>query len=157
MNAHIEMMDQAGDAGFRITARSLPALFEGAGLALSSLILPGTRARLETAERLSIAASDLECLLVSFLNELIFLFDHRTFVAGAFDLSVVDSTAATGDSNENHPRVRLLGETWGELLGDAPADLDRRTGPVPKGVSYHLLEARQRPDGLWYAQFVIDT
>lgn len=147
-SALVEQFYEAGDAAFRVTARSLEDLFAASGLALSKLIFPKGMAASLAEYTIKLNSPDLESLLVDFLSELIYLFDAQGFIAHAFNF---DSLEQTQD------QVCLVGSVYGASLTDSTFEQPTESplGFVPKGVSYHLLQVKQMGDN-WRAQFVLD-
>jgi len=126
---------------------------------------PGTA----LAERsFSVSSMDIDRLLVDFLSELIYLFDSEAFLGYSFDLAF-DGRLSSGDaertSGANYEDagggMRLAAHIRGVILPASALEPrraeDRILGLVPKGVSYHMLEAGQGKDGRWNAQFVLDA
>ncbi len=161
----IEPFDEAGDAAFRVTASSLPEVFTGCGLALSNLILPQGEAggmRLPglgapATRRMTLAAPDLESLLVAFANEIIFLFDCEAFVASGFEFRELCQT----EHAEGAGAARLDAEAAGILLTEnalrLATDQCGILGLVPKAASYHMIEVAKLADGRWTARLVLDA
>jgi SHS2 domain-containing protein len=83
-----EQLDISGDASLRIWGENLEELFANAAEGMSELItdLPG----IEETERKEVFLSSErnEDLLVTWLNELIFLFDTYGFIGKRFDVSL---------------------------------------------------------------------
>jgi SHS2 domain-containing protein len=137
-----EYFEHAADVGVRGFGASPEEAFEGAARALFRLVskrlVPGGESG---PEEIHCEASDVEELLVSFLNELISVFDAKRLVFGRFELTISQG-----------PPARLQGRAWGQ-----PFDPERHESTVdPKGATYTALRVA-RDDGRWTAQCVVDV
>lgn len=143
----IEEFDEAGDAAIKVTAKSLPDLFRGSGLALAKLIYPQGElgSEPERSIPLVVTAPDLEALLVAFLTELIYFFEAENFILTDF----------TCQSLTEEGQLTLKGEAEGLNLPPQSPDDPYELGLIPKGVSYHLLTVAQKGEK-WQGQFVLD-
>ncbi len=132
-----ELIDIAGDVGLRITGDSIEELFINAGKGLYSLITePSTIEAIET-KTIEIKADSIEELLVSFLNEIIFLFDAYGFLGKKIDVSIHDFTL----------RAKIEGEYFNP---------DKHEGKLLlKAATYHDLKI-EKEDGKFSAQIVFD-
>jgi SHS2 domain-containing protein len=133
-----QIIDHTADAGIRVTAVSLEGLFEVAALALSELI---TRVELITyrVERtFQLAENDLETLLVSWLQELLYLFDTEGLIFGRFQVKLEDG--------------RLEAIAWGEPFDPGVHPLKTEV----KAVTYHQLELVRTASG-WQTQLIFDV
>ncbi|HHY61993.1 MAG TPA: archease [Firmicutes bacterium] len=146
-----------------IAERSFAAggtLVETRGAVSSASILnmvPGA----SPAERSFVLSSrDLDLLLVDFLNELIYLFDSEGFWGYSFEPKFADPKSKDPAGSVD-AEMRLAVRTSGVILPPSALEPEQPEdgilGIVPKGVSYHMLEAGQGKDGRWHAQFVIDA
>ena len=143
---HRETREDVPSAGFRenehtadwelsVWAPDLPGLLEQAArgmYALCSISLDGSAARREHA--LDLTAPDSETLLVSFLEELLYLAEQERIAFDTFKITVAEG--------------RLKAE-----LSGAPI---RTQGKEIKAVTYHNLAVRQGPHGL-EASIVFDV
>jgi SHS2 domain-containing protein len=133
-----EVFDHTADLGLRIHASDLNGLFAEAGRALLSVIVSNPESG-EPRESLAlhIAGSDLEYLFVDWLDELLFLFESKRFLASEFETQRDD----TGLS------ATVRGE---------PCDPARHVlAHEVKAVTYHGLEVEQSSDG-WRAEVILD-
>ncbi|MBM3774476.1 MAG: archease [Acidobacteria bacterium] len=133
-----EILEHPADIGFRAFGASEAELFENAALALLSIgwELEG----IEPLEQypLSASASDLELLLVNWLNEVLYLTDGKRIAVRQCRVNAINSTHVSG---------LALGE---------PRDPDRhRARIVVKAVTYHQLKAARTPAG-WLADVYLD-
>lgn len=133
-----EFIDHIGDTGFRAFGRSLPDCFRHAAEALFQVITdPGT-IRSEKSRKIAIEASSLEELLISWLNEFLFLFDTQGLLFRDFDFLLLTETSLEA------------------LARGEPYDENRH--PIKttiKSATYHQLQIRQT-GGTWEAQVILD-
>ncbi|GAB6182849.1 archease [Thermodesulfovibrio hydrogeniphilus] len=132
-----ELIDIAGDVGLRITGDSIEELFINAGKGLYSLITePSTIEAIET-KAIEIKADSIEELLVSFLNEIIFLFDAYGFLGREIDVTIHDFTL----------KAKIEGEYFNP---------DKHEGKLLlKAATYHDLKIEKK-DGKFSARVVFD-
>jgi SHS2 domain-containing protein len=133
-----EVFDHTADLGLRIQAAELGALFSEAGRALLSVIVSNPES-VESRDRLTlhIAGSDLEYLFVDWLDELLFLFESKRFLANEFQTQLDDAgLSATVRGEPCDPARHVLAHEV-------------------KAVTYHGLEVGQSPDG-WRAEVILD-
>jgi SHS2 domain-containing protein len=133
-----EFFDHTADLGLRIHAPDLNALFADGGQALLSVIVSDSNT-VEPRDRLTVrvAGTDLEYLFVDWLDELLFLFESKRFLASEFETQLDD----TGIS------ATVRGE---------PCDPARHAlAHEVKAVTYHGLTVEQSADG-WRAEVILD-
>jgi SHS2 domain-containing protein len=133
-----EVFDHTADLGLRIHAPDLNALFADGGQALLSVIVSDSNT-VEPRDRLTVrvAGTDLEYLFVDWLDELLFLFESKRFLASEFETQLDD----TGIS------ATVRGE---------PCDPARHAlAHEVKAVTYHGLTVEQSADG-WRAEVILD-
>ncbi|MFP3870013.1 MAG: archease [Syntrophobacteria bacterium] len=132
-----QLVDHAADVGIRMEAETLGGLFEVAGMALTD-IMTSVAAVAPTIERqFRIQEDGLEMLLVSWLQEILYLLDTEGLVFGRFQVNVQN--------------CRLVAAAWGE-----PFDPDVHGAKTEiKAVTYHQLEIGESDRG-WRAQVIID-
>ena len=134
-----EHFDHPADIGIRGAGTSPEAAFENAALALVAVVTDpaGIRGRERVAIRCE--ATDLESLLVDWLNAIIFEMAARSMVFGTFHVQI------TGK--------RLEGTALGERVDAAK----HQPAVEVKGASYAELKVGQNADGLWIAQCIVDV
>jgi SHS2 domain-containing protein len=133
-----ETFDHTADLGLRIRAADVNSLFAEAGRALLSVIVSDPDS-VEPREELTlhVAGRDIEYLFVDWLDELLFLFESKHFLALVFE-TVIDDTGLS---------ATVRGET---------CDLARHAlAHEVKAVTYHGLAVKQAPDG-WRAEVILD-
>jgi SHS2 domain-containing protein len=137
-NIMFEVFDHTADLGLRVRADDLNSLFAEAARALMSVIVSNPDA-VEPRDVLAveIKGRDREYLFVDWLDELLFLFESKRFLASRFDVAV----AADGVS------AAVRGE---------PYDAARHTlAHEVKAVTYHGLTVEQTESG-WLAEVILD-
>lgn len=132
-----EFLEHTADTAVRIAAPDGPALLREALRATLAIYLgPEGLETVKGREELPIAieAEDGETLLVCFLNELVFLFDSRRFLAR--ELRVDELTF--------EPSARLVGVLLGESMDTARHRLQTEI----KAATFHDIEIRATEGGL---------
>ncbi|MDA8432011.1 MAG: archease [Nitrospiraceae bacterium] len=139
-----EAVDISGDAGVRAFGKSAGELFANAALGMCSLIADPETVRPEERLEISLRRGSLGGLLVAWLNELIFLFDARGFLAR-------DITAAVSPSPGGGEDFFLTASVSGEHF-----DPERHRGKLLlKAATYHRLKVEQKED-FWTAEVIFD-
>jgi SHS2 domain-containing protein len=133
-----EVIEHTADVGLRIEAPEFDALFEEAGRALFSLLIPNTAVvRAVQQVEFAVAFEAPDDLLVDWLSELLFTFESRKLVLCSFNVTIEPSG--------------LRAVTKGE-----PLDLERHeVGYEIKAVTYHRLKVERQSQG-WAAQVFLD-
>jgi SHS2 domain-containing protein len=132
-----EFIDHTADVGFRVSAPSLERLFEVAALALTEVITGVDSVAHRIERHIVLQEDDLEMLLVSWLQEILYLWDAEGLVFGRFRVRV-----------ENR---RLTATAWGEPFDEARHVLQTEV----KAVTYHQLEVVESDQG-WQARVILD-
>ncbi|ACI21043.1 MULTISPECIES: archease [Thermodesulfovibrio] len=132
-----KVIDVAGDVGIRAEGASLEECFINSAFGLYSLITD--LAQIEPAEEIEIIINEdnLENMLVSFLNELIFQFDTYGFLGKAISIEIKD----------NYLTARIKGEKFN------PEKHERKL--LVKAATYHNLVLKQE-DSFWIAEIIFD-
>jgi SHS2 domain-containing protein len=126
------------DLAWRIWGNNLSELFENAGRALSATLTDIRSLRRRETRQVSLESSDLEALLVDWLNHLLYLFDIDGFLGR--DFQVVSLTAE-----------RLEAKVEGEIFD--PSHHPSKT--AVKAATFHKLAIVPADDG-WRATVVLD-
>lgn len=138
MPREYEYIEHTGDLGFKVYGQTREALFVHAAKALFEVLVCPESIELKEKRAVTIEAAALDELMVSWLGELLYLFDTEGLLLKEFQIKTL-----TED--------RLEATVWGE-----PMDLLRhevKTGI--KAVTYHELYVRQ-DNGAWEAQVILD-
>jgi len=124
--ASYKLFEHTADIGVEISAPALETAFAFAGEALFDLVTD--KAQIEECEDrlIKVKSVDIEGLLVGFLSELLVLFEADSWVAGRFEVTLVDDKSMS---------VKCFGERY---------DPSRHgEGYHIKGVSYHMMEVQR--------------
>jgi SHS2 domain-containing protein len=133
-----ELFPHDADIGVRGHGATVEQAFEQAATALMYAITDQAIVS-TTRVQVSCNASDLESLLVEWLNAIIYETAVRQLLFGRFAVKI-DGT-------------RLQGELWGE-----PVDAKRHAPACePKGATYTALRVEQNADRSWSAGCVVDV
>ena len=116
------VLDHTGDYMVEVSARSLPELFGEAALALFETITDVTTVRPRERVRVSVQAADTEELLVTWLTELLFLYESERWLLCRFEPRFPDDHHVEADA-------------WGEKLDPDRHPIDREV----KAVTYHRM------------------
>jgi SHS2 domain-containing protein len=132
-----QFIDHTADAGILVIAPTLEGLFETSALALAELITSVDSVSCRTVRQFQFEEDEVEVLLVSWLQELLYLLETEGLIFGRFQVNLRDSL--------------LEASAWGE-----PFDPDVHTVKTEiKAVTYHQLEV-VRTDRGWQAQVIFD-
>lgn len=119
---NFEILEHPADVGFRARGSSLEELFGSCAQALISIILDPSYVDPRGSWQLSAEGSDLESLLVNWLNEVLFYVDTRRLVFDSFSVRIAEpfhlSCQATGEERTaaKHPvRVSVKAVTYHQL------------------------------------------
>jgi SHS2 domain-containing protein len=132
-----EFIDHTADAGIKVEAPTLEDLFEIAGLAFTETVTSVDSVSCRVERRFKLQEDDLETLLVSWLQELLYLLDTEDLVFGRFQVKIHD--------------LSLEATAWGE-----PFDPSIHTIKTEiKAVTYHQLKVAKSDQG-WQAEVIFD-
>ncbi len=135
-----ELIDHTADVGLRLRADDLNDLFRTAAEAVFDYIVTNRdEVRAESADAIVLEADSPGDLLVSWLNELIFLCETRHRLYNRFDVQVLDDGK------------RLEAQVWGERMDADRHILDHEV----KAVTRHEFDLHQQ-DGRWVATLILD-
>lgn len=127
------------DIGIRGIGRSVDEAFEQAGLALTAVVVMPDAVQPMTSVTIEGAATDLEVLLVDWLNAIVFEMATRRMLFGAFDVSIHDA----------HLTATAIGESVDPVRHEPAVEI--------KGATYTALRVERQSDGAWLAQCVVDV
>jgi SHS2 domain-containing protein len=123
MGKSFEIFDHTADTGIIAYGKHLKHAFENAALGMFSLITDLEGIENDRTRKIDINAPDRESLLVSWLNELIYLFDVENLIFSKFDIISLDDKA-------------LSAIVHGEKVDRSRHEI--RTGI--KAATYHMLK-----------------
>lgn len=131
------LIDVPGDVGVRVEGKTLNECFINSALALYSLITDINQVEEKEVREIEISEENLEDLLVSFLNELIFIFDTYGFIGCKVELEIKDKT--------------LKAKVYGEKFN--PQKHERKL--LVKAATYHGLSLKKEKD-CWITEIIFD-
>ena len=135
------VVEHTADLGIEVRAASLGELFADAAAGLADTIVPVAAVRSLEERELSVEAPALDLLLVSWLEELLYVFDTEELLlsTGVVDVRAGDGACAL--------EARMRGERW---------DRERHPQKVQvKAITYHGLEVVRDGEG-WFARVIFD-
>jgi SHS2 domain-containing protein len=138
MTGRFELVDHTGDIGVRVFGESLPRLFEQAAQALTFILTDPETIRIKDSRKLMLEAKTDEELLITWLNEFVYLFDTQGLLFKGFEVLSL---------HDHHLEALAQGETYSE--GRHPIKT-----PV-KAATYHQLKI-EHLQGVWTAQVIFD-
>ncbi len=127
MDKRFEILDHTADTGIIAYGDDLKAAFENAALGMFSLVTDLNSIENNQTRKVNINSSDCESLLVSWLNELIYLFDVENIIFSKFDIILLEK------------------DTLSAIVYGEKVDLSRheiKTGI--KAATYHMLEVKEK-------------
>ena len=133
-----EFLDHTGDLGIRAFGNSLTDLFRHAAEALFHVITDPETVCSAEARKIAIEANGLDELMISWLNEFIYLFDTQGLLFRDFDFLSL---------NEQALEATVRGEPYDESRHPIKTTV--------KSATYHQLQIRQ-VKGIWEAQVILD-
>jgi SHS2 domain-containing protein len=138
MTGRFELVDHTGDLGVRVFGESLPRLFEQAAHALTFILTDPATIQLKETRKFLLEAKTDEELLVTWLNEFVYLFDTEGLLFKTYDvLSVHDH--------------RLEALAHGEIYIEGRHPIKTTV----KAATYHQLKIEHH-QGVWTAQVIFD-
>ncbi|MDY6836986.1 MAG: archease [Thermodesulfobacteriota bacterium] len=138
MPREYEYIEHTGDLGFKAYGKTLQELFINAARALFHVLVSPETIEEKEKRGVTVEAAALDELMVSWLGELLYLFDTQGLLLKGFEIKTL---------TENRLEATVRGETM---------DLRRheiKTGI--KAITYHQLYVREE-NGLWKAQVILD-
>jgi SHS2 domain-containing protein len=135
------VIEHTADTGFEVAGKTLAQLFENAGLVLLHLLWPGPAAPGEPGDLpvpIRVSGQDPGELLVSFLEEFLYLQDARELVCTGLTVDKADSGSISATA-------------WGHPFQPGRDE----AGLVVKAVTYHQLKVEQTAEG-WVARVILD-
>ena len=132
-----QFINHTADIGIRVEAPTLEVLFETAALAFTELVTSAESLDCLVERTFKLEEDDIETLLVSWLQELLYLLDTEQLVFARFQVKLQDFS--------------LEATAAGEVF-----DPDRHMIKTEiKAVTYHQLEVAESDQG-WQAQVIFD-
>ncbi|HEX5037144.1 MAG TPA: archease [bacterium] len=133
------LLPHTADVRFRVQGRSFADLLSKAVFALFDQCVDAARVSAKATKKIDLRAQSPEEALVRLLQEALFLFDAKGFVARSLKFSVY---------KEGHLTGRLAGERFDPKKHRPKSEI--------KAATFHGLKIRKRA-GLWSAEIVLDV
>ena len=134
-----EIIEHTADIGVRGFGRTREELFAHLAQGMFSLIVPPEEVRATETTTVVIHSHGWDNLLISWLKDLLYLFDTRRFLGREFSLTTLEPN-------------RLEAVVSGERLDDRRHHVDKEV----KAVTYCDFDFRQDASGRWTAQVIFD-
>jgi SHS2 domain-containing protein len=131
-------MSHTADAAFKLWGETVADIFVQGAQALYGLMTDRRRLQARQVMEIEVEALDQEALLVDWLNQLLYLYDTKSFLAREVEILEISTTRL---------RARLLGEELDPLRHIL------KTGV--KAATYHHLAINRSDDG-WEASIIFD-
>lgn len=133
-----EYIEHTGDLGFKAYGDTREALFVHAARALFDVLVSPETIEVKEERDVTVEAGALDELMVSWLGELLYLFDTQGLLLKGFEMKTL---------TENRLEAAVRGE---------PMDLQRHEIKTTiKAVTYHQLYVRKK-NGAWEARVILD-
>jgi len=135
-----EHFEHGADMGVRGVGRTVAEAFEQAGVAVTAVLCDPSVVRPAVTVSIRCANSDREILLADWLNAVVYEMATRRMIFSRFHVEIAeDGTLSATAAGE-------------------PVDVARHSPAVEvKGATLTELAVKQREDGLWIAQCVVDV
>jgi SHS2 domain-containing protein len=133
-----ETLDHTADIAVRVRSDTLPQLFENAAYALFDTLVELDGVAEAQEELIRVDGADLAELMVTWLNELLFLWESQLLLFKRFEVTELTDT-------------RLTARAWGELFDEAHHTLLTEI----KAATYHQLRV-EKVGTRWSAQLIFD-
>ena len=132
-----QFINHTADAGILVKAKTLEGMFETAALGFSELITRVDSLNCLIQRQFRLQEEDMETLLVSWLQELLYLLDTEGLIFGRFQVKLENLT--------------LEATAWGEVFDPEIHTMKTEI----KAITYHQLEVVENDQG-WKAQVIFD-
>jgi len=136
-----EVIEHTADMGIKAYGKDLAELFTNAAYGMASLITDLEKVNPKDSQDISLEAENREELLVSWLNEIIYLSASKSMLFSKFEVSEID---------ENHLKAKIFGEGF---------DITRHQIETEfKAATYHRLKISSStlPEGILQAEIIFD-
>jgi len=134
-----DVVEHTADTGIVAYGADMREAFANAAYGMFSLMADLEQVREETSRYIEAEAGDRESLVVSWLNELLYMFDVERIVFKRFDVLELTNT-------------RLKADAYGEKVNASRHDL--RSGV--KAATYHMLKVSE-DRGRWRIRVIFDV
>ena len=134
-----DIVEHTADTGIVAYGADMREAFANAAYGMFSLMADLEQVREETSRYIEAEAGDRESLVVSWLNELLYMFDVEGIIFKRFDILELTNT-------------RLKADAYGEKVNASRHDL--RSGV--KAATYHMLKVSE-DRGRWRIRVIFDV
>jgi SHS2 domain-containing protein len=138
MRKKFRFIDHTADVGVVVYGKSLTELFQNAAQSFFSVLIELKNIHEKESRSFSLDAPELEELLVSWLNEFLYLFETQGLLFSRFEIKKLSSE-------------RLEATAWGEKYAAEKHSIKR----IIKAVTFHQLSI-QKQRGRWKTQIIFD-
>ncbi|MBW1678432.1 MAG: archease [Deltaproteobacteria bacterium] len=138
MSKKYEFIEHTADLGFKAYGASLEELFAHAAEAFFEAVVALEGVKERTERSIEVEADAPDDLMVTWLSELLYLFDTERLVFKSFQVKRIENN-------------QLEANARGEILDPARHEIKS----VIKAVTYHQLYVKER-GGVWEAQVIFD-
>lgn len=135
--SRFQLIDHTADVGIAAFGESVAEAFAATAAGMFSIITDLDSIEEVLSQSISVEADDIEELLVSWLNELLFLFEVEGLLFRRFEVEIEDG--------------RLRAVAFGQEIDPARHNIHTAI----KAVTYHLLEVALE-DGGWRTRVIFD-
>jgi len=136
-----ELIEHTADMGIKAYGKDLSELFTNAAYGMASLITDLEKVNPKDVENITLKAENREELLISWLNEIIYLSASQRKLFSKFEVSEID---------DRHLKAKIFGEE---------IDIDRHQIETEfKAATYHRLKISNSnlPEGVLQAEIIFD-
>lgn len=131
--------EHEADIGVRGYGDTVDQAFEQTALAMTAVVTEPDGVQALEMIPIEVSAPDMECLLVDWLNSLVYEMATRRMLFSRFEVEIQD--------------LRLRARAYGEKV-----DRKRHEPAVEiKGATYTMLRVERQENGRWMAQCVVDV
>lgn len=132
------------DIGLNVYGKNLEELFENSSLGMFSLLTDIKKISANRKVNVKVNAPDIETLLVSWLNELIYLIGSKKMLFNKFRINRI---------YKNNNLFNLEGIVFGEKINLAKHHFYLEV----KSTTYHNLEIKKNSKGQYYTTIIFDV
>ena len=130
-------LEHTADIKIKTYGKNINEIFENFALAVSNYLARGKKIKSKIKKIIKLSGDDKEALLYSFLDELIYLLDAKSFVVNKAKVKIED----------NKLEALVYGDDASKYK-----DLD-----YIKAATYSEMYIKQKKDRVWEAQVVLDV
>ena len=141
-----ELIEHTADMGIRAYGKDMAELFINAAYGMASSMTDLEKVNPKESKDISLEAENREELLVSWLNEIIYLFASKNILFSKFEVSEI---------NEKHLRAKIFGEKFDTTRHQIETEF--------KAATYHGLKISKlkgdnstRPEEILQAEVIFD-